>query len=244
MGEPKAIYTAINAISADILGIGGISKEKLNQQQNYKFRGIDDVLNALAPLFVRHKVIARPRVTNKNMVERESSSGKALFFSYIDMEIEFISVEDGSSMTVSFAGEGQDSGDKATNKAMSAAYKYASILTFCIPTSVDDSDEDESGEQAITRRAATQKKLATTESGNGKAPPAPAAKQESFKVEWERSDAVKAFYEWAVNSKFEEKGKRNKIDFLAYKNGIGVVDAETVGQLKELITKEMEVAHA
>ena len=31
-----------------------------------------------------------------------------------------------------------DSGDKATNKAMSAAYKYAALQTFCIPTEGDN----------------------------------------------------------------------------------------------------------
>ena len=243
MGEPKAIYTAINAISKDILAGGGIAKNRVNEGQHFKFRGVEDVMNTLAPLLVNHKVVLVPRVLDMNAVERQSSKGTALFFSYLDMEFDFISAEDGSSVTARVRGEGQDSGDKATNKAMSAAFKYAITMTFCIPTAVDDSDADEEQQESITRRASTQQRLATTESGNGKAPPPPAAKQESFKVEWERSDAVKAFYEWAVNSKFEEKGKRNKIDFLAYKNGIGVVDAETVGQLKELITKEMEVAH-
>jgi hypothetical protein len=35
-------------------------------------------------------------------------------------------------------GEAMDSGDKSSNKAMSAAYKYAAFQAFCIPTEGDN----------------------------------------------------------------------------------------------------------
>ena len=56
----------------------------------------------------------------------------------VDMNFHFTSAIDGSVCTVRMAGESMDTGDKATNKAMSAAYKYACMQTFCIPTEGDN----------------------------------------------------------------------------------------------------------
>jgi hypothetical protein len=54
-----------------------------------------------------------------------------------------VAAEDGSRHTISVVGEAMDSGDKATNKAMSAAFKYACMEVFCIPTEgTPDADQD------------------------------------------------------------------------------------------------------
>ena len=71
-------------------------------------------------------------------MERVSGQGKALFYVTVDMEFDFVSAHDGSKHTVKMYGEAMDSGDKATNKAMSAAYKYAMFQAFCIPTEGDN----------------------------------------------------------------------------------------------------------
>ena len=46
-----------------------------------------------------------------------------------------------------------DSADKATNKAMSAAYKYAAIQAFCIPTE-GDNDADATTHEVAPRQEA------------------------------------------------------------------------------------------
>jgi hypothetical protein len=61
-----------------------------------------------------------------------------LFYVTVEAEFDFVSSQDGSKHTVKTYGEAMDSGDKATNKAMSAAYKYAAFQTFCIPTEGDN----------------------------------------------------------------------------------------------------------
>jgi len=135
------VYKAINAVQSELSTIG-IVKDKRNQQgAGYNFRGIDDVYNAIAPLLAKHGLCILPRVLARECVERVSKSGGALFYVTVDAEFDFVSAEDGTKHTVKTFGEAMDSGDKATNKAMSAAYKYACFQAFSIPTeSRDDAD--------------------------------------------------------------------------------------------------------
>jgi hypothetical protein len=131
------VYQAINAVQAD-LSKTGISKDRKNDQQGYKFRGIDDVFNALSPLLAAHKLCILPRVVSRDVVERTNAKGTALFYVTVGVEFDFVSSEDGTKHTVVTYGEAMDSGDKATNKAMSAAYKYACMQAFSIPTEGDN----------------------------------------------------------------------------------------------------------
>jgi hypothetical protein len=134
-----AVYRAIAGVIDDLAKVG-ISKTRRNQQQNYAFRGIDDVLNALSPLLAKHGLVIVPRVTDRVVTERQTSKGGVLFYVVVAAEFDFIAAEDGSVHTARMYGEAMDSADKATNKAMSAAYKYAAFQVFCIPTDVEDAD--------------------------------------------------------------------------------------------------------
>jgi hypothetical protein len=135
--KPPHVYAAIAEVMGE-LAKTGIGKNNKNTQQNYKFRGIDDVYNALAPLLARAKLLILPRVLNRTVTERETKNGGALFYVVLDVEFDLVSGIDGSKHTVRVVGEAMDSGDKATNKAMSAAYKYACMEAFCIPTEGDN----------------------------------------------------------------------------------------------------------
>lgn len=131
------VYKSINAVQAALSKLG-ISKDRSNQSQGYKFRGIDDVYNAMAPLLAEHGLCILPRVVSRECVERVNAKGTALFYVTVAAEFDFVCAEDGSKHTVSTYGEAMDSGDKATNKAMSAAYKYACMQAFSIPTEGDN----------------------------------------------------------------------------------------------------------
>lgn len=132
-----SVYKAITAVSA-ALSKEGISKDKKNVQQGYSFRGIDDVYNALAPLLASNALCILPRVLSRECVERVSAKGSALFYVTVHVEFDLVSADDGSKHTVAMYGEAMDSGDKATNKAMSAAYKYMAMEVFAIPTEGDN----------------------------------------------------------------------------------------------------------
>jgi hypothetical protein len=139
--ENIAVYEAINAVQDDMAKVG-ISKDKKNVQQGYNFRGIDDVYGALAPLLAKHKLCIIPFTVNRTVTERTTKSGGALFYVTVDCEFHFVSAVDGSKHIARTFGEAMDSGDKATNKAMSSAYKYAAFQTFCIPVDVVDADAE------------------------------------------------------------------------------------------------------
>lgn len=97
------------------------------------FRGIDAVMNALYPALVKNKVFVVPQIIDQQREERTSSKGNLLIYSICTIKYTFYA-EDGSSVECVVIGEGMDSGDKATNKAMSIAFKYACFQVFCIPT--------------------------------------------------------------------------------------------------------------
>ena len=132
------VYQAINAVQMALFQAGGIGKNQQNQQQRYKFRGIDDVLNALSPLLAKYGLVIMPEVLGREVSERTNSKGNPLFYVTVKVKFTLISSEDGSSHDVVVYGESMDSGDKATNKAMSAAYKYMAIQSFCIATEGDN----------------------------------------------------------------------------------------------------------
>lgn len=146
------VYQAINAVQA-ALAVEGISKSRKNEQQGYKFRGIDEVYNALSPLLAKHGLCILPRCTERVCVERTNAKGTALFYVTVRAEFDFVASEDGSKHTVTTYGEAMDSGDKATNKAMSAAYKYAAMQAFSIPTE-GDNDADAHTHEVASRQPA------------------------------------------------------------------------------------------
>lgn len=138
---PK-VFGAICAVMAD-LGKEGITKDRKNEQQGFKFRGVDDVYNALSPLLAKHRLTMLPRFTERSVVEHQSNNGKALYFVTVKGSFLLASADDGSTVEISTFGEAQDSADKATNKAMSAAYKYAAFQAFAIPTEGDNDADRE-----------------------------------------------------------------------------------------------------
>ncbi len=148
------IYKKIIAIMNESISIG---KEKYNSQQKFKYRGIDDVMNTFYPLLSKHGVFVVPEVLEQQREERESKSGGNLIYSILKIRYTFYA-EDGSSITTVVIGEGMDSADKASNKAMAVAMKYAMFQVFCIPT---EEMPDPDGE---TPPSSTPKKLTELES--------------------------------------------------------------------------------
>jgi len=144
MAEPlnaTGVYAAISAVTAD-LGKVGIAKSGVNEQQRYRFRGIDQVYAVLNPALVKAGLVIVPRVVDRTVSERVTPKGGTLFYTVLTVDYDLVAVADGSRIIVRTVGEAMDSGDKSTNKAMSASYKYMAILTFCIPVE-GDADADE-----------------------------------------------------------------------------------------------------
>lgn len=124
------IYEAISATMADV---GAIGKQDKNQQQGFMYRGVDAVMNALQPAMLKNHLFVVPEVIDQTREERVTQKGNNLIYSILRMRFTFYA-EDGTSISAVVIGEGMDSGDKASNKAMSIAFKYACFQVFCIPT--------------------------------------------------------------------------------------------------------------
>ena len=133
MSEIKVprIYGAICDIMSEIGAIG--KNKKTTSGQIYNYRGVDDVMNALQPAMIRHRVFALPDVLEDKREERPSRSGGNLIYTILKVKYTFYA-DDGTSVDAVVVGEGMDSGDKSANKAMSVAYKYACFQVFSIPT--------------------------------------------------------------------------------------------------------------
>lgn len=124
------IYESIISIMQESYAI---AKDKKNQQQGFKYRGIDDVMNTFQPLLSKHKVFVVPEVLERHREERTGKTGGNLIYSVLTIRYTFYA-EDGSSVSAVVIGEGMDSGDKASNKALAIGMKYAMFQVFCIPT--------------------------------------------------------------------------------------------------------------
>ncbi len=133
IGVYKAIAQVTSAMAKE-----GISKGRKNQTQGYSFRGIDDVYNVLSGMLADAGLCIIPRILSRDLQERQTKNGGTLFYVTVEAEYDLVSAEDGSKHTAKVFGEAMDSADKATNKAMSAAYKYMAFQTFAIPTEGDN----------------------------------------------------------------------------------------------------------
>jgi hypothetical protein len=163
MPEPTHVYAAIAAVSKELAEIG-ISKDRRNEHQGFKFRGVEDVLNTLAPLLPKHGLCIIPRVLSYSCTEGRTEKGKPNFHVFVDVEFDIVAVSDGSTHTARMLGEAMDQQDKAANKAMSAAYKYMAFEVFCIPTEGVLDDADPHTPEPAARETATTARNTTTAS--------------------------------------------------------------------------------
>lgn len=168
MEQEKKIYPAMVAIMSSITAL---EKSRQNQSQGYRFRGIDDVYNMLHGIMAEHGVFCLPTVVADRHEERTNQKGTCLIYRIVTMRYTFMA-SDGSSVEATAIGEGMDSGDKAANKAMSAAQKYALLQSFLIPT--DDDKDSENDDPKVAPRQA-QPATRQTKPATPPPPPPPAA---------------------------------------------------------------------
>lgn len=137
MPEPtQKIYAALAAVMGEV---DHVAKRDRNDHQQFMFRGIDAVVNAVGPALRKHKVIVVPEVESVSYMPVTTSNNKAANACRVVVSYIFIAV-DGSQVSVKVAGEAWDHGDKATPKAMSVAFRTALLQALALPT--DDPDPD------------------------------------------------------------------------------------------------------
>lgn len=148
--EKLNIYEALAKVLTMDYAVG---KDEKNQQQGYNYRGIEKTVNTVKPLLATVGVFYVPEVLKVEREERTGKNGGALIYSVLTVRYTFYAA-DGSSVSATVVGEGMDSGDKASNKAMSAALKYALGNVLNIPTEMIDSETDSHNLEPKQKRSA------------------------------------------------------------------------------------------
>lgn len=128
--EEKLIYQKMASILKETKAI---TKSEKNQQQGFKFRGIDNVMNELHELFAKNDVFILQEVQDFTVDARPTAKGGTLFYTRAKIKFRYTTT-DGSFVETVNVGEAMDSGDKGMNKAMSIALKYSLLQMFLIPT--------------------------------------------------------------------------------------------------------------
>lgn len=130
MKEHKNVHQAMASAMEEIEAIG---KDRRNQQQGFNFRGIDDLYNTVHGILANNGLFTLPEVLEDKSEEREARSGGRLIYRILKIKYHF-SHASGTEVCAIVIGEGMDSADKASNKAMAVAHKYALLQAFSIPT--------------------------------------------------------------------------------------------------------------
>lgn len=128
--EEKLIFQKMTSILKETKAI---TKSEKNQQQGFKFRGIDNVMNDLHELFAKNDVFILQEVQDFTVDARPTAKGGTLFYTRAKIKFRYMTT-DGSFVETVNVGEAMDSGDKGMNKAMSLALKYSLLQMFLIPT--------------------------------------------------------------------------------------------------------------
>lgn len=130
---PPRIYAAMLSILAELESIPKDRTASEAGGRSYKYRGIDDALAALNPLFAQHGVFVLPMVEGMDRWTTAYKSGTPAFGVSLRVRYRFYA-SDGSFVDAIVQADGLDSGDKGVYKALSGAMKYAIFQSFCIPT--------------------------------------------------------------------------------------------------------------
>jgi hypothetical protein len=146
--EDLSIQKAISAVIRELPGIGKDSR--MTQGAGYNYRGIDDVLPVLRPFLAKYGIVVTPVVEKRLTEERNTKAGGLAFVTHLRVRFTFHGPT-GDSIDAVTWGEAADSGDKSTNKAMTAAFKYALFQTFVISDPAADPDTYASVESTGSR---------------------------------------------------------------------------------------------
>lgn len=201
---PPAILAAVAAVMRQVTYVpkaGQYGKEG-DRGGTYKFRKFEDTAAALGQAFRDHLIFVQSEVVSREIAEPEkkpysSGSGYTMWTQvFVTVRYRFTSLVDGSVLEASAIGEGKDSSDKSSAKAMTMAMKSALTQAFMIATDDPDPDSTRPGDdysepigqgrgydpnQAARDRAANQREQAAAA---GVTPPEQSGNREEKNAQW------------------------------------------------------------
>lgn len=138
MTDAPTVVQALAAVMSDVQAVG---KEGHNKSQDYAFRGIDGVMNAVGPALRSHGVVIIPTVEDTNYRDVEVGKNRTLMRE-VTVRVRYtVHGPAGDTLEGVVCGESMDSGDKGTAKAFSVAYRTFLLQALTIPTHQPDPDE-------------------------------------------------------------------------------------------------------
>ena len=136
--RPPTVQEALARVMGDVRAVG---KDEKNKHQGFKFRGIDAVLNAVGPALRSHCVIVTPHLDS--LTRRQTTTAGGSTMNCVDVVVTYtFTGPAGDVLTATVPGEAFDSGDKATPKAMSVAFRTALLQALALPTLDTDPDAE------------------------------------------------------------------------------------------------------
>lgn len=125
------IHQRIHAVMSELDYIQK-SERKVNGQ--YRFVSHDDVTAKIHPMLVKHGIVIESSVYNTKQDGNRTE---------VYLNVRFVNIDKPEDQfSVNSIGYGIDSSDKGPGKAISYAFKYAILKTFCLETG-DDPDQDQ-----------------------------------------------------------------------------------------------------
>jgi len=232
-----------NAIVEIMRAVGPVAKSQNNKQQGFNYRGIDQVYNAVHPHFAEQGVYSTSTILDAKHIDGKNAAGKAYVHAILRMRFTFWA-GDGSSVATEVIGEGIDyGGDKASNKAMSVADKYAILQLLKIPTAMVDAD----GVAIPTEESVN---------GNGQAKPTEprksveelmkeaAAQAEGDKADAKESEFTTAAHRTRIEQLFSELGMTadQQTKAIAKRNASTLRDMKSTAAVELISTLELRLA--
>jgi hypothetical protein len=163
--------------------VGPVGKDSTNTQQHFNYRGVDAVVNAIATAFDELGIIPVPMLQRYEYREGVEIGKARSLMGHVQVEVGYRFYGPcGDYFDAKVPGEAMDSGDKATAKAMSVAYRICLLQTLNLPTSDPDPDstsyERSDARSGDSRGAAFDNASPVRPGNNRQAPEQPAQPQQ------------------------------------------------------------------
>ena len=216
--EPRPAIFA--AIAKAIDQIAPIAKERFNDQQKYKFRGVDDVYSALSPVLAKCDLVMTPTVLEYDAKEVTTGNGKKMLHILGKIQYRFSAI-DGSFVDTVVLAEAFDSGDKAAPKFMSCGFKYAAFQVFCIAAGEQIDTENDSHERKSSGGSNRRGSRGSGQGGGSSEPRRASEKQ------------VKMMMARAKEARLEESAFRDIVESVTGKRTTGSILKNQVDRILE-----------
>ncbi len=150
------IYEKMMLITDEVGVVEKNLKVQVTKNSSYQAVSERDILDKVKPIEKKYRVYSYPFsrqiIENDTLVKKNDYGESNQFYLRLQTIYRFINIDEPDEyIDITTYGDGIDTGDKATGKAMTYADKYALMKAYKISTG-DDPDKDPSPEKVLTKQ--------------------------------------------------------------------------------------------